>query len=312
MRPAILRTAVRLAGVRAVIVLAAGALALLPPPIHADACGPAPDAACDVPLGIFRIALPEGVENPSAVVFLHGWGHSAEGVMANAGMIDLLAGRGYALIAPDGIATEHMLGRKTWDVLRRPGHPRDDVAFIREVVDAAAARHGVDRHRILLAGFSNGGTMAWNVACLAPDLARAYAPVAGALWEPMPERCAGPADLFHVHGWTDRVVPLEGRPLGGSVVQGDVWKSLALLRDAGGCADLQPDAAAAEGDAWWRRWTGCAGGSILLRLHPGGHTMPEGWLGRALDWFEGLPRRDCPAADDVLAGDAAADDATGC
>jgi polyhydroxybutyrate depolymerase len=235
------------------------------------------------------------------MVFLHGWGGSAEGVMADAGMIEGLARRGYALIAPDGLATSAMAGRKTWDVLRRPGHPRDDVAFLREVVEDAAARHGIDRDRILLAGFSNGGTMAWNVACLAPGLARGYAPVGGALWEPMPAGCTGPADLFHVHGWTDRVVPLEGRPLSGEVVQGDVWKSLRLLRDAAGCGKLQPDAATAEGDVWQRRWTECAGGSLSLRLHPGGHMIPQGWLDLALDWFEALGPRRCVHPDAAAA-----------
>ncbi len=146
-------------------------------------------------------------------------------------MIDQVTGRGYALIAPDGVFSPYGSGKKSWDILRRPNWPRDDIGFLREVIQDAARRYDIDRDRVLLAGFSNGGTMVWNVACLAPDLARGYAPVAGALWEPMPERCDGPVDLFHVHGWTDRVVPLEGRPLGdGTVVQGDVWKSLGLLR----------------------------------------------------------------------------------
>ena len=286
-------------------ILAAGLL-LLPAALRADGCGTPAAPPCAVAHGVYRIALPEGVHSPPAMVFLHGWGQSAEGVMANAAMREGLARRGYALIAPDGIDTDEMLGRKTWDVLRRPDRPRDDIAFLREVVEDAAARHGVDRDRILLAGFSNGGTMAWNVACLAPDLARAYASVGGALWEPMPETCAGPVDLFHVHGWTDRVVPLEGRPLGGgAIVQGDVWKSLAILRQAGGCDNLQPDRATAEGAVWQRHWTDCGGGSVLLRLHPGGHAIPDGWLGRTLDWFEGLPPRDCLA-------DASEADGEGC
>jgi polyhydroxybutyrate depolymerase len=294
---------------RAAIALLAAALLLSPPLALADTCGAAPARPCEVANGVYRIALPEGVESPPAMLFLHGWGHSADGVMANRPMIESLAERGYALIAPDGIATGDMLGRKTWDVLRRPGRPRDDIAFLRAVIGDAADRHGVDRDRILLAGFSNGGTMAWNAACLAPGLARGFASVGGTLWEPMPERCAGPADLLHVHGWTDRVVPLEGRPLGdGSIVQGDVWKSLAILREANGCRNLQPEEATAEADLWQRRWTDCAGGSIVLRLHGGGHTMPEGWVAGALDWFEALPPRDCLAA----GRPAAADDRAGC
>jgi polyhydroxybutyrate depolymerase len=278
------------------LVLAA-CLLIVPQPTPAAGCGPAREPACATAHGEYRIALPDGVEHPPALVFLHGWGGSAEGIMQNRGMIEQLTGRGYALVAPDGVQSRYMKGKKTWDVLRRPDWPRDDLGFLREVVEDAAARHGIDRHRVLLAGFSNGGTMAWNVACLVPGLARAYAPVSGALWEPMPESCARPVDLFHVHGWTDRVVPLEGRPLGdGTIVQGDVWKSLGLLRAADGCRNLQPETATAEGDIWQRSWTDCGGGSMLLRLHPGGHMIPDGWLTLALDWFEALPGRGCIAA----------------
>ena len=87
---------------------------------------------------------------------------------------------------------------------------RDDVA---EGHDAAA--RGVDRSRVLLAGFSRGGSMVWDVACHAPVTARAYAPVAGAFWEPLPASCQGGADLFQTHGWADRVIPLEGRSVAG-------------------------------------------------------------------------------------------------
>lgn len=290
---------------RLLLALLAAGLLIAPVSVRSDGCGPPPEQACQVAHGEYRIAVPEGVEHPPAMVFLHGWGDSAEGVIGNRAMIERLARRGYALIAPDGLATSDMLGRKTWDVVRRPGWPRDDVDFLRDVVEDAARRHAVNRDRVVLAGFSNGGTMAWNVACLAPRLARGYAAVGGALWEPMPERCAGPSDLFHVHGWTDRVVPLEGRPLSGRLVQGDVWKSFSLLREANGCDNLQPEATTAEDDIWQRRWTDCAGGSIVLRLHPGGHMVPDGWVFRTLDWFEALPERACLAASDA-AGDASA------
>ncbi len=151
-----------------------------------------------------------------------------------------------------------------------------------------AAAHGVDRGRVLMAGFSRGASMVWDVACHAPDMARAYAPVAGAFWEPLPEGCQGGADLFHTHGWADRVIPLEGRSVaGGTVTQGDVFASLKILRAANGCETEQPDVSGIELDGIWRRtWSSCQRGQIELMLHPGPHGTPTGWLERALDWFE--------------------------
>lgn len=258
-------------------------------PGSADACGTDEATLCQVETGAYRIALPEGVETPPVMLWLHGWGGSANGVMKNTGWIDRLAVRGYGMIAPDGKITSNRYKNKNWAVNDGRDYERDDLKFLAEVVEDAVTRHGIDRDRVLLAGFSRGGSMVWDVACRTPDLARAYAPVAGAFWEPMHQGCVAPVDLYHVHGWTDRTVPLEGRPLGGGVmVQGDVFQSLFILRAANGCANRQPETAPVDGEAglWRRTWSDCAGAQIDFELHPGGHSIPRGWLGRALDWFE--------------------------
>ena len=269
--------------------LAALLLAIvLLPAAPADACG-APQGECPVPLGYYRLALPAGAAGPvPAVVYLHGYNGSSEGAMKNAGMLADLSARGYALIVPQGIPSSPERTQNAWGVRSGRSFPRDDLAFLAQVLDDAAL-HGVDRGRVLMTGFSLGGSMTWDVACHAPGMARAYAPVAGAFWEPMPPACDGPVDLFHTHGWTDRTVPLEGRAVGGgTATQGDVFASLRILRDADGCDPQMPDSAPmeAEGNLWLRHWGTCPGGEIDLMLHPGGHMIPKGWTSRALDWFE--------------------------
>lgn len=258
-------------------------------PAVAEPCG-VPRGECPTEHGFYRLAMPPGNEGGSvpAVMFLHGWGGSSEGVMRNAGMLAELGARGYALIAPEGERTSAQREQKNWAVRDGRNYERDDIAFLREVLDDAAG-HGIDRGRVLLAGFSRGASMVWDVACHAPEMARAYAPVAGAFWEPLPERCEGAVDLFHTHGWSDRTVPLEGRAVaGGTLTQGDTFASLRILRAALGCNPQMPDTAPTSGedDLWLRNWSHCPGGALDLMLHPGGHRLPDGWLGRALDWFE--------------------------
>ncbi len=253
------------------------------------ACGPLDAEACTVETGEYRISRPDIDEPVKAMVWLHGWGGSADGVMKNRGMIETLAARGYALIAPDGLITSSRVKNKNWAVLDGREYERDDVRFIREVIEDAVANHDIDPDTVVLSGFSRGGSMVWDVACTAPDTARAYVPVAGAFWEPMPNSCVAPVDLFHIHGWTDRTVPLEGRPLrGGTMIQGDVFQSLYILRATNGCTNRQPETAPVEAatNTFSRSWTECGGGQIDFMLHPGGHGMPKGWLTRALDWFE--------------------------
>ena len=252
------------------------------------ACGSDP-AACILHEGSYHVVLPEGA-GPAmpAVVFLHGYGSSGEGTLHNSGMVEALLARRYAVVAPDG---QPRAGREglSWDFHPHRPARRDEGAFIAAVADDAAMRFGLDRDRMLLSGFSIGGSLASYIACAKPGAFAAYAPVAGSFWRPHPEGCAGPVDLFHIHGWRDGTVPLEGRVLGSGVVQGDVFAAMAIWRDANGCR-LQPDAHAQQGEILVRSWTTCDSGARLdFALHPGGHGVPPGWADLALDWFEALP-----------------------
>jgi len=260
------------------------------------ACGDA-DGLCKVAGGEYRLLLPQGASGPvPAIFYLRGWGASAAGALRDTGRSDAILSGGYALIVPEGIPRAGRTQRD-WAVRDGRPHPRDDLAFFAAILRDAAAR-GVDPARVLLTGFSRGGSMVWDVACEAPGMFRAYAPLAGAFWEPMPRGCPGGVALFHTHGWTDRVVPLEGRSFrDGAVVQGDVFKSLKLLRAALGCDLRQPDEASFPSDGGWRRsWTSCDSGRIDLWLHRGGHAAPDGWTEAMLAWFGDRLRAETPSA----------------
>lgn len=267
---------------------AACAIALCLPGAARAGCDGRPDP-CATPLGTYQIERPAAAAAPMpAVVFLHGWGGTGNGTMSNRGMVEALLARGYAVIAPDGQPREGRDGRGWGFMSGRPSN-RDDIAFLIGVADDAAARFGLDRDRMLLGGFSIGGSMTSYLACAQPDAFAAFLPVAGSFWVPEPATCAGPVRLLHTHGWIDRTVPLEGRPVGSGAVQGDVFVAMKTWRLANGCESSRPDAFGEAGPFWWRRWTGCAPGTALeFALHQGNHGVPEGWADFALDWFEGL------------------------
>ncbi len=244
---------------------------------------------CAVEGGEYRIDLPPGDGPHPALLFVHGYGGSAEGALRR---VARAVERGYAVIAPQGLRRDGADGPTSWSFRPESPERRDESAFFRAVLEDAAARHGIDRDRVLLGGFSIGGSMTHYLACEDPAIARAYAPVAGAFWRPHPplDACAGAVDLHHTHGWSDGTVPLEGRVLGGGRVrQGDVFHALRTWREANGCDRLWPDEIASDGGLWTREWTSCDAGSLRLDLHPGGHSVPDGWTDRALDWFERLP-----------------------
>lgn len=246
-------------------------------------------APCEISGGTYHLVLPDGHGPFPAVLFLHGYGGSAKGALKNTAMVQAFIARGYAVVAPDGQPMSDRAGR-SWDF--HPDFPatRNEADFIRAVADDAADRFALKRGTMLLAGFSIGGSLVSYLACQDPRAFAAYAPVGGSFWRPEPALCEGPVQLLHTHGWTDQVVPLEGRAIDEGFVQGDVFQSLQTWRKTNGCTRMQPDSIETKGPFRQRSWTACApGGRLDLALHFGGHTVPDEWSTLALDWFETLP-----------------------
>lgn len=246
-------------------------------------CDQSPDP-CVVDSGTYHIVLPEA-ENPPAILWLHGAGGSGAGAVRNQGMVKAWTDRGYAFMAPDGLPRP---GRTNASWSFHPDRPkvRDEAAFFAQIKADAAQQHGIDPDRIILAGFSIGGSMASYIACDHPDMFAAYAPVGGSFWRAHPTECAGPVRLLHTHGWRDTTVPLEGRPLGGGAIfQGDVWHAMEIWRATNGCSQMRPDAFDMSDRFWRRVWTDCTEGSALeFALHPGAHGIPSGWSDMIMDW----------------------------
>ena len=255
----------------------------------AEACG-GPDVPCTVEGGEYHAALPPDAENPPAVIWLHGYARSGKAMIQKAGYVEPFTARGYAVIMPNGQPWAAS-GKLDWGVVDGFEWARSDIAFIRAVRADAIARFGLDPARILIAGFSRGGSMTWDLACLATETGKAFAAVAGAFWEPMATDCASPVHLFHTHGFNDRLVPFEGRKgvfQGYDFVQGNVMKGIDVLRRENGCMGSAQNSFGDNG-SMQKDWSECTAGSIRLRLTTGGHGVPKGWRDDVLDWFEALP-----------------------
>ncbi len=207
------------------------------------------EQGCQVEGGHYRLVLPDAAPAAPlpALMYFHGWQGSAEETAADPGLRALATRLGIALIAPDGAG-------RTWSYPGSPGRHRDEFAFVGRVLDDVAARFPVDSRRIMASGFSQGGSMVWYLACRTPERLRAFAPVAGAFWEPLPASCTGPRPaLVHTHGTADGTVPLAGRALRSGFRQGDVFRSLG------------------DGGGFYHR-SGCA---LLPAAERGGHDAPR-------------------------------------
>ena len=261
------------------------ALAWAMPAAAAD-CG-TPGVPCRVADGEYYAAAPAlraGDAPRGVILFLHGAGRSGEEVVADPELAAPIVARGYVLLAPSGSPRDGRDGR-FWSLGAKPP-VRDEAAFLHEVLADAVPRFGLDRDRVLVAGFSLGAGLVWQLACREPDAFAAYAPVAGAFWRGQPASCAGPVRILLTHGWRDDAVPLEGEDHGHGV-ESAAFDGVELWRRVNGCADPHAANYTDVGPFWQRSWTGCATGSALtFVLEPDGHEMPAGWADMALDWFE--------------------------
>lgn len=253
---------------------------------------------CQIELGEYNIELPKRsdptVKIP-AMLYFHGAGGSGQRSLKNREMVETFLKRGYAVIAPSGLKRPNSRFGPGWSFHPDREKRRDELAFSKALLDDATRKFNLDRDRILMTGFSIGGSLTWYLACQNPNVVKAFAPVAGSFWRPHPvaKDCVGPVKLHHTHGWIDGTVPLEGRPIGPvdnpRIVQGDVFYGLQVMRQVNGCKRLKADKFDTSGKFWKRWWTKCEPGSALqFNLFQGGHSVPKGWATEAINWFEAL------------------------
>lgn len=156
--------------------------------------------------------LTEGKQYPLLVV-LHGYGANGFVQTAFFGVGGLPAADEALLIAPDG--TEDSAGKLFWNAdpacCDFDGKNPDDVAYIGGLIDDISAAWPVDKNQVFVLGHSNGGYMAYRMACERADVITAIASLAGNA-SSMPSACnpSRPVNVVHLHGTADDVVPFTG------------------------------------------------------------------------------------------------------
>jgi len=112
---------------------------------------------------------------------------------------------GVAVIYAQGVGCSFNAGRCCGQASR---DDVDDVAYLRQVLTDTAATWPRDSGRTMVAGFSNGGMMAYRFACEQPSLISAVGVDAGT--DVSACTPSTPVAVRHVHGDADTVVPYDG------------------------------------------------------------------------------------------------------
>lgn len=239
----------------------------------------------------YQVHVPAGYTSATSlplVVVIHGAFDTAEGMAVYSGFSDLADQEGFLVLYPNGMGlfgylqhwnAGHCCGKAAKDGI-------DDVGFIAAAIEDACARLKVNRRRIYVVGFSNGGMMAYRLAAERTDMLAAAAALAAScggrasdedpIWHiPAPKE---PIPILIMHGMDDRDVPFEGGTSprrGGQRVYWSVEESVALWVKADGCTTKMKDKPLYGGKVRVHSWEQCDEDSEVSLY------MINGW---AHDW----------------------------
>jgi polyhydroxybutyrate depolymerase len=247
----------------------------------------------------YRIFQPASATGPAPAVFLlHGGRGTAAQLERFTDFDRVAASAGIVAVYPQGIGRE-------WNDRRGPGVPSDadDERFLLDLIDRLAAKGLVDPRHIYIAGISNGGLMALDMACAHADRLAGIAVVAASL--PANYRCdpARPLPAIFFHGTADRFIPFEGGRIAGqfttergSVVSAE--ETIGLFVRSAGCHNRESRALAYPSPpdgthATINRYGDClpGGGVESVVIEGGGHSWPGARQGVVLDYLLGPASR---------------------
>lgn len=218
------------------------------------------------------------------VVLLHGYGTDGPSAVEELGYDQLASEARLILAAPSG--TRDRMGGRYWRASAACcdyfGANPDHLDILTKLIDRLVRRYPVDTSRIFVVGHSNGGHMAYALACRPSSRIAAVAVVAGALLVPRCAKGKGPS-LLHVHGNADGIVPFTAatldRPNGRRVSYPGAATSVRRFAAARGCSPrLTPDAAllAASRTVTRVHHQRCPRGSnVALWTVDGGHHVDQ-------------------------------------
>ncbi len=241
------------------------------------ACGG--DEPCRVEGGEYRFLAPPAASTapPGLLIFVHGHRSSAAEMLAYRELAEAARELNLVLVAPQGL-------NDTWSTPGAPSRNRDELPFLRRVLDDLPARIPHDPARVLMSGFSQGAAVVWHVACAGEPRVKAYMPIAGVWWRPMPETCpGGPVNLLHVHGTADPVMPMTGRRLRDTWHQGDVREAFSTMTRHNACG-VTPTVQL-MGELVCEAPPCPDGRMVKLCLHRGDHHTNPRWFLDNRDWI---------------------------
>ena len=161
----------------------------------------------------YIIHVPSNINQDSPlVVVIHGYTSSAETIMTYSGMNDIANREGFIAVYPQGTvgSDDNTFFQVGYDF--HSDSTVDDVSFIRYLVNSLTQEFNLKRQKAFATGMSNGGDMAYLLACTSSDLFKAVASVTGVMMKQTMDNCEldNPVPIFEIHGTADDISFFDG------------------------------------------------------------------------------------------------------
>ena len=161
-----------------------------------------------------QVYTPEGFDSSFSlpvVLNFHGFGGMAQDHMTYTDMASTADEQSFLLVCPQGSLLD---GFPHWNnALPGPDNKSDadDLGYLAKLIQALDDEYLIDRERIYACGFSNGGMMAYALACYLNNEIAAVACISGCLGDTS-ATCAPvhPTATLNIHGTQDGDVPYNG------------------------------------------------------------------------------------------------------
>ena len=245
-----------------------------------------------------------GTDAVPLLIGLHGGLGTSAQFEANSGFNNLAESNGFIVVYPDGIGNQvDGSGFQTWNggYCCGPAQAQqvNDVEFISKVIDEMSAQFTIDPKRVFVAGHSNGGILAYLLACRLADKIAAIGVQAGSN---VVEDCTPslPVSVIHIHGSADSNMPISGGK--GSGLSNTIFAAArsavdAMVSAVGAAPTVEAGAMASNPDVTSLTWTR-SGTNIQVRLvtvasathawmgHPAQSSASESYVGKPYPNFD--------------------------
>ena len=158
----------------------------------------------------YRLYVPAAYNGTAVplLINMHGYGSNAWEQENYADFRSIADTANFILIHPEGLPGDN--GELSWNSSNLT--QVNDVDFISKLIDSIAASFNIDEDRVYAAGMSNGGFMAYKLACELSSRVAAIASVTGSMDIFLLTSCQPlhPTPVMQIHGTADAVVPYNG------------------------------------------------------------------------------------------------------